>query len=77
MMAQTGSPVAYINGTQCHVKFIYDYIVDKLNQQSLAKHELSTLKNLRKKFKEAHSERYRDSLVNKKGLDISQDKLEQ
>ena len=50
--------------------------MDKLNQQSLAKDELSTLKTLRKNFKEAHTERYRDDLENKTGLDISKDKIE-
>ena len=48
LMSQPGSPVIKIDGTQCHAKFLYDYLYDCIFQDSLDKHEQKALKILRK-----------------------------
>ena len=76
-MSQPGSPVIEIDGTQCHAKFIYDYIYDGILKDSLDKHERRALKIQRKQFKLENSENYGAYLLNTLELEISQNYADQ
>ena len=76
-LSQPGNPVIKIDGTQCHAKFLYDYVYDAIFQDSLDKHERRALKILRKQFKLENSQNYGEYLLNTLNLEISQNYADQ
>jgi len=77
LMSQPGSPVIKVDGTQCHAKFLYDYVYDGIFQDSLDKNERRVLKILRKQFKLENSQKYGDYLLNTLVPEISQNYADQ